>query len=151
MSLTLSAIPGFTEVADTSFNAGNSASDADMKSLNGDAKFAAVRNEQFWGFYRNGETVALPVSPADGYTYARNELLYLAMWYWTGAATGACNGTQVPPAQGSTSGGGEVLQSSALVDQGTGLVTTRVDYYDGHTHTTNDGILMVITFAQRLR
>jgi len=40
-------------------------------------KFAAVRTEEFWGYYKNGETVALPVSPADGYAYAREELRYV--------------------------------------------------------------------------
>lgn len=151
MSLTLSAVPGFSEIPDTSFAAGATASDSDMKTLNGDAKFAAVRNEQFWGYYRNGETVALPVSPADGYAYARNELICMWSWYWTGAATGACNGTQSAPPKGATSGGGTMLQSGANVDQTTGSVSTQVSYFDGHQHDTNDGILLVVTFAQRLR
>ena len=32
----------------------------------------------------NGDTVALPVSPVDGYTYSRSELLYIWQWHDTG-------------------------------------------------------------------
>jgi len=149
--LTLAAIPGFTELPDASFAAGATASDADMKSLNADAKFAVVRNEQFWGFYKHGETVALPVSPADGYEYARNELLYSWSFYWSGSAPGALNGTHGTPARGATSGGGTLLEFGALVDPATGAVTCNVDYFSGTQHNSNDGILLVITHAQRAR
>ena len=119
--------------------------------LNAAAKFGVVRNEQFWGYYRNGETVGLPTSPADGYVYARNELVYTWSIYWTGAATGACNGTQVAPARGATSGSGTMLQVGALVDQATGVVTTNVSYYKTAQTDTNDGILLVTVHAQRQR
>lgn len=151
MSLTLSAQPGFTDLADSVFDNGNTISAADLKSLNADAKFAAVRNEQFWGFYRNGETVATPVSPADGYVYSRAELVYTWSVYWTGAATGALNGTQSTPGRGATSGGGTLLQMGFEVDQATGAVSCNVSYFDGHQHDTNDGILMVMVHAQRDR
>lgn len=151
MSLTLSTIPGFTEIPDTSFEAGAVASDATMKALNASAKFAAVRDEQFWGYYRNGETVALPTSPADGYSYARNELVYEFSWYWTGAATGALNGTHTPPTRGSTSGQGTVLQFGADVDPATGAVSTLVSYFKSSQTDTNDGILKIVVHAQRNR
>lgn len=151
MSLTLSAQPGFTEVPDTTFAAGNAASSSAMTALNDDAKFATVRNEQFFGYYRNGETVALPVSPADGYQYAMSELRFSHSWYWTGSATGPCNGTQTPPPRGATSGSGLVLQLGADVNQATGLVTTLVSYYKSNEDDSTDGILMVITHAQRNR
>lgn len=151
MSLTLESQPGFTEVADNTFDAGNAASDSAFKALNAASKFGVVRNEQFYGFYKNGETVALPVSPADGYEYQRSELLYTFAWYWTGSATGACNGTQTPPPRGATSGSGYPLQQGANVDQASGLVSTQVSYYKDSEQDTNDGILLVVTHAQRSR
>jgi hypothetical protein len=110
-----------------------------------------VRNEQFWGFYRNGETVELPTSPADGYNYSRSELLYSWSVYWTGSAPSALNGTQSAPVGGATSGGGEILQAKYYVDQTTGVVSTVTSYYNTGQHDTNDGILMVIVHAQRNR
>jgi len=152
MSLTLSTVPGFTEIPDTSFNAGATASDSDLKALNADAKFAAVRNEQFWGYYKHGETGALPVSPVDGYVYARSELVCTWSVYWSGAPpAGALNGTHTSPARGATSAGGTLLQMGFEVVQATGAVTCAVSYYSGSQHDTNDGILLVVTHAQRLR
>ena len=151
MSLTLGTQPGFTEVADSTFDAGNPASDSSLKSLNAAAKFGVVRNEQFYGYYRNGETVQAPVSPADGYAYSQSELRYSFSWYWTGGATGTCNGTLTPPPRGATSGQGQVIQMGANVDQSTGAVSTNVSYYKTSQTDTNDGILMVLTHAQRSR
>jgi hypothetical protein len=151
MSLTLSSIPGFTELPDSDFNAGATASDTNMKALNADAKFATVRNEQFYGYYRVGETVQLPVSPADGYAYARSECLYSWSVYWTGSATTTLNGTQVNPAKGATSGGGTMLQCGWTVDPNTGAITGGTSYFNGTQNDTQDGILFVITHAQRQR
>ncbi len=154
MSLTLSSAPGFTEILDSAFDAGNPLTSANMKSLNDDAKFGAVRNEQFWGYYKNGETVILPVSPADGYQYSRSELIYSLQVYWTGAPpSSALAGTQVTPSRGATSGGGQLLQMGFDVDNGTGAVTCSVSYYatGGAQTDTTDGILKVTTIAQRSR
>ncbi len=152
-SLTLLTQPGFTDVPDSAFDAGQPASASNLKALNAAAKFAAVRNEQFWGFYKHGETVKLPLSPADGYQYAREELRYSWSIYWTGKANTPLEGTQTAPPGGATSGAGHVLQMNFLVDQTTGLVTCLVSYHkDGGAQTdTNDGILLVIVHAQRLR
>ena len=151
MSLTLMSQPGFTELVDSTWDAGNPITASNMKSLNADAKFSAVSNEQFWGYYRNGETVVLPVSTADGYEYSQSELVYAWSWYWTGSAPTALNGTQSPPVGGATSGQGTLLSMSANVNQLTGLVSTVVSYYKTAEQDVNDGILMVITHAQRNR
>ena len=150
-SLTLSSQPGFTDLAASLFDAGNTVSDTTAKALNDAARFAAVRNEQFWGFYRNGETVGLPTSPADGYTYARNELLYSWSFYWTGSAVAALLGTHSTPTRGATTGGGTLLQAGAFVDPATGAVSTNVSYFKTAQVDTNDGILVVVTHAQRNR
>jgi hypothetical protein len=150
-SLTLASQPGFTAISNSNFDAGNVASDSDMKALNGDAQFAAVRNEQFWGFYKHGETVQLPTSTADGYVYTRAELVYVWSLYWSGSAPGALNGTQSAPARGATSGDGTVLQMGFQVDPATGLVACDVSYFKTAQTNTHDGILMVTVHAQRNR
>ena len=150
-ALTLATQPGFTDVDPAHFNTGAAASDVDIKAVNDNAKFGTVRNEQFWGYYKNGETVALPVSPADGYAYTRGELVYTWSWYWTGGAGSACNGTQAPPSRGATSGAGTMLQMGAVVDAVTGAVSTVVSYFKTAQTDTTDGILMVMVHAQRLR
>ena len=151
MSLILTSQPGFTELPDSTFDAGNPLTSAAMKSLNADAKFGAVRNEQFWGYYGNDETITLPVSPVDGYEYARNELIYEFNWYWTGSSPGNLNGTHVAPQRGSTSGQGTLLQMGADINQSTGLVSTKVSYYKTSQMDTTDGILKVTVHAQRSR
>jgi hypothetical protein len=150
VSLILGTQPGFTDVADSAFNGGGAASAANLKSVNANAKFAVVRQEVFWGFYKHGETVALPISPADGYQYQRSELNYLWSCYWSAAApASALNGTQQVPTRGSTSGQGTLLQFGFFVDQNTGVVSTEVDYYKSQQMNTHDGILLVITIATR--
>lgn len=151
MSLTLGSQPGFVEIADSVFDAGNPVSDASLKALSSAAKFAAVRNEQFYGYYRDGETVQLPQSPADDYQYSRAELRYSWSIYWSGSATGPCNGTETPPTKGATTGQGQLLQNGGNVDQGTGLVSCWASYFKTGQEDTNDGILLVITHAQRSR
>jgi len=153
-TLTLTSQPGFTEIADTAFDAGNAVTAANMKAINADAKFAAVRTEEFWGYYKHGETVALPISPADGYAYERAELRYTWSIYWTGAPPGsALNGTQTPPSRGATGGAGHLLQMGFDIVQTTGVIECTVSYHkDGGEQTDpHDGILMVVTHAKRSR
>jgi hypothetical protein len=151
MSLTLGTQPGFTEVGDSIFNVGNPVSDSALKALNAAAKFAVVRNEQFFGYYKDGETVALPTSPADGYAYQRSELRYSWSRYWSGSAGSACAGTQTPPTRGVTTGQGMLVQFGDSIDQATGLVGCVTSYYKTSQTDTSDGILLVITHAQRSR
>jgi hypothetical protein len=153
-TLTLSSQPGFSEVPDTALDAGNSLTSANAKTMNSASKFAAVRTEEFWGFYKHGETVGLPTSPADGYAYSRDELRYTWSIFWTAAPPATpLNGTQSAPAKGATSGSGHLLQFGFYVNQATGLVTCQVDYHqEGGQHTvTNDGILVVTVLAKRSR
>lgn len=151
-SLTLGSQPGFTEVPDSAFDAGQPATAANMKALNAAAKFAAVRTETFFGFYAHGETVVLPVSPADGYAYAREELRYTWSVYWSGAPPSEpLNGTETPPSRGATSGDGTLLQFGYKVDQTTGLVDCFASYWKNSQMDTTDGILMVETVATRQR
>jgi len=151
-TLLLSSQPGFTEVPDQSLDAGNPVSSAVLKALNAACKFAAVRTEQFWGYYKHGETIVLPISRADGYAYAREELWYTWSIYWTGSPPGsALLGTQTAPSRGATSGEGTVLGFGAHDDQTTGAVECVTSYYKTAQQDKQDGILMVTTHGTRQR
>jgi hypothetical protein len=150
-SLVLSSQPGFAEVPDGAFDAANPATSANMKALNAAAKFGAVRTEEFYGYYKDGETVQLPISPADGYQYQREELRYVWSIYSTDAPPGSLNGTQDPPARGATSGQGTLLAMGFHVHQQTGVVSCNVSYYKTAQTDTHDGILLVTTIAKRQR
>lgn len=169
MNLTLTKPSTFSQVAQSTLVTGGALSAASIQGINENAKFAAVRNEEFYGFYSNGTTVVLPVSPADGYQYARDELSYEASLYWSGGtsklpwnATGGNTGPAVivagqttPPFRGATSGSGQVIDVAYSVNQATGVVTTAVTYAKDGTLSnltvTTDGILYVVTIARRLR
>ncbi len=154
MTLILTSQPGFTEIPDSVFDAGNPVTAANMKAMNAATKFAAVRTEEFWGYYKHGETVQLPISPADGYEYAIEELRFTWSIFWTGAPPSSeLNGTQETPSRGATGGAGNLLQMGFHIDQATGAVTCDVSYYiaNGAQVDTNDGILLVTTHAKRQR
>lgn len=154
MTIVVAASPGFSDVPDSAFDAAQPVTSADLKAVSENAKFGALRNEQFWGFYKHGEIVNLPVSPIDGYQYSREELLYTWSVYGTQAPpAGALQGTQVLPIMQHNGGAGEMLYTLARVDQATGTVTSVVAYYvqGGSETDVNDGVLMVMTHAQRAR
>lgn len=150
MPLLLTSQPGFTEIADATFDAGAPVTAATMKALNAGAKYAAVAVEFFAVDHKHGETVALPVSPIDGYAYSRSQLRY--MWspkYSASASRDAQGNLQ----GGATSGAGHLLFWLFDIDQATGLVSCAVAYHkDGGAQTnSNDGILSVMIVADRRR
>ncbi|MDE2097879.1 MAG: hypothetical protein KGL39_11570 [Patescibacteria group bacterium] len=152
-SLTLSGgPPTFTEVPDDDLDSGLIITAAIMQAINEAVCWAAVSCEDFWGYYQNGETVVTPTSPADGYAYSRQELLYTWEIWDTRPSTGALNGTQTTPTVGPQSGAGSILEMGFNVDQQSGDVACRVDYYQqgGSQSTTTDGVLLVHVLARRL-
>ena len=154
MTLVLTSQPGFAEVPDSALDAGQPLTAANIKAINKNAAFGAVRDEDFRGFYKHGETVTLPVSPADGYEYAREELRYAFDIFWTGMPPGSeLNGTQQVPSRGVTGGPGCLLEFGFFIDQATGAITCDVHYYQpgGAQTDTHDGILLVTTHAKRQR
>jgi hypothetical protein len=75
--LVFSQINGFTDIPDSQLAAGQPLTDAVIQQLSANAKFAAVRAEIFdLGWYADGNVVPTPVSPVDGYAYARSECLF---------------------------------------------------------------------------
>jgi len=157
--LTFSQQPGAVDLVDSTFDQDKPVTDVALKQLNQNAKFGMVRVEFFQGYYKNGETVALPVSPVDGYAYARAELRYVWSVYSTRPATGATNGTANPPALGSEQIGGGGVDGvdvfTAYVEHknstNRGLVHCQIIMGDGTNQTiTSSGVLYVTTIAERL-
>lgn len=144
MPITLQQIPGFSDLADTNFNAETYALGINFARTVDNSKFGIVRPEVFVGRYINGDTVPLPTSIIDGYTYQREELSYAYSFALTGGTSTSSNGVPSQP--------GAIRYLAALVNQATGVVGTNVEYLvgDGSAPTiTSDGTLTVFTFATR--
>jgi len=143
MGLTISIPPGYSDLADSQLVAGSPAFGIDVGKIYDNAVFGMTRPEIFVsGPYTNGQTVPVPVSPIDGYTYQRSELLYI----WTVQ-------NSVDQKTGWITGKDSLWYLAYLVDQATGVVSIDEWYrrsgshYDG-VHT-NDGTLTVWVIAQR--
>lgn len=117
------------------------------------SKFGAVREEViFMGFFQNGDTIPLAVSPVDGYTYSAEEITYRVMMYSTRAAAGGFTpGQTARPTMSSSSTPGNVYWWTFDVDDATHVVATSVSYYiqDGAETITNGGIVKVLAVCQR--
>ncbi len=75
----------FFEIPITNFMPGNALTANTMTQLADNVKESAYAIEFFGPTnHVNGDTVALPTSPTDGYTYARKELLYIWQWHDSG-------------------------------------------------------------------
>lgn len=142
MGLTLSVSPGYSDLSDSLLVANSPALGIDVGKISGNAEFAMVRTEVFHAYYSNGQAVALPISPIDGYAYSRNELIYFF---------NISNSTS--PSTGWLSGADSLFYGEWNVDQTTGAVASYEVYRRSGSHAnvtgTNDGILEVWTVAQR--
>jgi hypothetical protein len=156
--MTFATTPGFVDLPDSALEADQPLTDYDLTKINNNAKFAAVRPEIFYGWYKNGETVTIPVSPVDGYIYARQELEYeVGAWCSRAPASGAgTNGALAKPARANVNAGpGSLFLMDFWVEEkneaSPGLVHCDVHYWDGGTETpTSDGFMKVRTIATRL-
>jgi hypothetical protein len=144
MAFKLTKIPGFADLPDRVLEAEQPALGMLISRISGNASFGMVRPEVFVGRYKNGETVNLPVSDVDGYTYQRSELMYVWGIYST-----------VNPVSGWISGPGALWYAAWKVDQSTGEVST-VEFYrksegklQDNSAASEDGVLQVFTIAQR--
>jgi hypothetical protein len=156
--LTWSTIPGAVDLPDSSLAADQPVTDFALTKISNNAKFAAVRPEVFYGWYKNGEVVQLPVSPVDGYQYSRQELEYeVAAFCTRSPAPGSpTNGALAKPARANLNDGpGSLFLLDFWVEERTesspGLVHCVVHYWTGSTETpTSGGFVKVRTIATRL-
>lgn len=156
--LTFSVIPGFVDLADTALAADQPLTDYSLVKISNNAKFAAVRPETFYGWYRDSETVRLPVSPVDGYAYARSELEYEIAAHCSRSPAGdaATNGAAAKPARANVNDGpGTLYLMDFWVEEkneaNPGFVHCEVHYWNnGSEIITNGGFVKVRTIATRL-
>ena len=156
--LTFSTIPGVVDLPDSSLAADQPLTDYSLVKISNNAKFAAVRPETFYGWYKHGESVQPPVSPVDGYVYSPAELEYeIAAWCSRSPAGDAqTNGATAKPARaGANDAAGTLFLMDFWVEEknepNPGLVHCEVHYWDSGTEiVTNGGFVKVRTIATRL-
>jgi hypothetical protein len=155
--LTWGTEPGFVDLPDSNLAANQPLTSYALQAMNNNSKAAAVRPETFYGWYRDGETVLLPVSPVDGHQYTREELEYeIAAWDARGPASGALNGVQARPARANTNAAPGTLYDMWFAveeknEANPGLVHCYVSYWTGSAENqTNSGMVKVRIIATRL-
>ena len=140
--ITLTQIPGFADIPARTLNAEQMALASTMARMASNAAFGMCSFECFVGLYHDGDTVALPTSAMDGYTYAREELTYI----WTVQSSANFNTNWI-------TGPDSLWFCAWKVDQVTGAVSSLEAYrrsgsnYQGAQSA--DGTLCVFTIAQR--
>jgi hypothetical protein len=156
--LTFQTIPGFVDLPDAALAADQPVTDYTLVKISNNAKFAAVRPETFYGWYRDGEMVQIPVSRVDGYVYSRSELEYeVAAWCSRSPAGDATtNGAATKPARANINDGpGSLFLMDFWVEEvnepNPGRVRCEVHYWNnGNEVVTNGGFVKVRTIATRL-
>lgn len=156
--LTWATQPGAVDLPDSNLATDQPLTDYSLTKISNNAKFAAVRPETFYGWYKDGETVQIPTSPVDGYVYSRQELEYeVAAWDSRPPASGqAANGAIAkPPRATVNSAAGTLFDMFFYVeeknDANPGLAHCFVSYWDNGTeHQTSSGMVKVRAIATRL-
>lgn len=153
--LTLTSVPGFSDLADAAISGNVALTDDSMQKISHNAKFGSVRLECIYmGFYGHGDTIPTPVSPVDGYAYARAECSFTWMIYSNRSrAAPYTPGQQLPPPQasGQPQNGLYNFPGGWDINDLTGVVNLRTSYYSGGGAevVTTDGIIKVYCMAQR--
>jgi hypothetical protein len=150
--LTMSAVPGFFDLADSAIAGGQPLTDDSLLKISHNAKFAAVRSEVIYmGFYTSGNTVPAPVSPVDGYAYQRSECVFIPIFASSRQpAAGFVPGQATFPALANNDlGTGSLLIVPYELDinDTTGVVTCQV-YFAGNA-AQNQGTVKVYCIAMR--
>jgi len=150
--LTMANIPGFFDIADSAIAGGQPLTDDSIQKISHNAKFGAVRCELIYmGFFQNGNTVGVPTSPVDGYTYARSEVIYIPILAsGRSPAAGFTPGQAAFPSLATTDPGtGNLIISPYQLDVNdtTGIVTCQT--YWSVSGAENQGTLKVYALCQR--
>ncbi len=140
--LSMTAAPAWLDQADTEFDLDSVWKESRAQGMSRNAKRSVVQAEVFdLGEFTNGQTVPLPVSPLDGYTYAYTEISFMFSWRWSPAASGSTT-----PSDGKT-----ISRLKASVNATTGVVSTEVTYRLGAStdQVTTDGKIHVLAYCFR--
>lgn len=151
--LLISEQPGFFDIADSVMVGGQPLTDDTMTKISHNAKFGVVRCEIIYmGYYANGNTVAPPASPVDGYQYSAAECIFHGQLVSSRApAPGFVPGQAAFPAIANTNAGAGTLYAWYYdVNDANGQVTIFTAYWDGSNETnTTDGLVKVYAICQR--
>jgi hypothetical protein len=154
--LNFASIPGFFDLADSAIAAGQPLTDDAISKISHNAKFGAVRAEQFYmGFYANGNTVSRPVSPVDGYAYSYAECLFFLIHASSlSPAAGFVPGQALFPPTAPNAGAGALLASPYQMtiepSGGTNPGLVSLSNYYSTSGPVNEGTVAVYCLAQRL-
>ena len=144
--ISLSAVPTWTDLADTAFDTDSTWRTDRLTQLNANAKRGVVQAELLdMGEFAHGQTVPAPVSPVDGHIYANAEIEWLPCWRWTphfttGIATGGVFGATLSRIQVSVSAARVVSSIMTYRAQGP---------FGPEDMPTNDGRIHVFAFCFR--
>jgi hypothetical protein len=138
ISIGLGSGSTFTEIDNSKFLPGSTLRASTLKTLQHNIR-AAVVVPEFFGptNYSDGNTVALPTSPIDGYAYGRSDLTYVFDWANTG-----------PDSFGTD----RLVLASASIDVGGVVHINQYRFQSGGTNwqLEHNGSLRVLTIARRL-
>jgi hypothetical protein len=153
--LIMSSTPGFFDIQDAAIAGNQPLTDDSIQKLSHNAKFGAVRFEAFFmGYYTNGNVVGTPVSPVDGYAYARQECLMVPVHVSTvSPSAGFVPGQAAFPSLAANGGAGTILSTpfQMLVQPSTGTspgAVTVTNYYST-TGQVSEGTVAVYCLAMR--
>jgi hypothetical protein len=150
--LIIGSPPVFVDVADATVASNRPLTATNFLRISRNAKHGSVRHEVIYmGFFGNGDTVPLPISPVDGYTYGQEEIQYNFRLYSTRApGAGFTPGQKTVPAI-SGDQNGNLYYWTASIDDATGYVSLLTSSYKegGREDTPFDGIVKVYAICQR--
>lgn len=127
----------FAELLQDVFMPGETLRASTVKQLNRNTKQAILTPEIFGPTdHVNGDTISLPTSPIDGYTYARNEIFYIWDVKNTGPATNT--GDRMALWQAGISSTGVVTVNDYRLQDGAGAASL-----------AHEGTLRVLIYAKR--
>lgn len=150
--LTIATPPPFTDTPEDLLAAGQPLKASPILQMLRNSKYAAAREEiMLMGFFQNGDTIPLAVSPVDGYEYSAEEITYRPMIYSTRVATGFTPGQKTRPTMSPVGTPGNLYWWTFNVADATRVVALTTSYYivDGDESITNDGVVKVLAVCQR--
>lgn len=151
-----SSIPGLFDLADAAIVGGQPLTDDSLAKISHNAKAGAVRCEIFFmGFFANGNRVAAPVSPVDGYAYSYQECFFIPIHASTlSPGAGFVPGQAAFPALAVPGGVGAVVATPYILGirgfsdpVGAGYVIAQ-NYY-ATSGVVNEGTVAAYCVAQR--
>jgi hypothetical protein len=146
-------VPGGVDIPDILCAPDSPVVDDVLVHITENAAFTVVRLERIYmGFYKHGDTVGAPVSPADGYAYAREECQFEAEFYSTRApGTNFQSGQALAP-MFSLSQPANLYWTICDINDQTGQVALTVSYYrqGGAETISTDGMVRVYALCQRM-